>query len=322
MPVISNNNFEHKAEVVRAVKLGALALAAVYLISDSLYTVNPTERAYTRRFGVVQETTPVLPGLHFKFPLVENVDRVQVSLTTLHIPPFDVTTVDNQKVTLDLNFNYTIPNDKVAHVMYEIGHPGNSDIETQIIPVAKDRAARIFATQNMVTVNSNRTEIQMQIEEAISKSVEELFGIQPHSLQIASIRPSDAFMASNEAAVRAKNEAVAAENTKRTKQFEADQRVIQAKGDADSAIEAARGRAESVRLEAEANKTRLTLEGSGQESRLDAEIKPFGSAERYVEYLKAKAALQWNGQLPQVMSGSGGSSNIIIPMPSNAASSK
>ncbi|MGB9153396.1 MAG: prohibitin family protein [Alphaproteobacteria bacterium] len=313
---------QHKKEVVRMAKIGAIAAVVFFLLSDSVYSINPTERGNVRRFGVVQQIKPIMPGLHFKLPLVDVVDRVQVSLTTLHIPPFDVTTVDNQKVTLDLNFNYTIPDDKVNHVMYEIGRSGNTDIESQIIPVAKDRASRVFATQNMVSVNLNRVDIQTQIEDSISKSVEELFGIQPHSLQIASIKPSDAFMASNENAVRAKNEAVAAENTKRTKQFEADQRVIQAKGDADSAIEAARGRAESVRLEAEANKTQLTLEGAGQEARLDAEIKPFGSPERYVQYLQAKAALQWNGQMPQVMSGGGSSSTIVLPMPGGFSGAK
>ncbi len=317
------NIFPQKSEFVTSARFGALALIALLLMSNSVYSINPTERGNVRRFGVVQQTNPIMPGLHFKIPLIDTVDKVQVSLTTLHIPPFDVTTVDNQKVTLDLNFNYTVPDDKVNHVMYEIGRAGNADIESQIIPVAKDRASRVFASQNMVSVNMNRIDIQTQIEESISKSVEELFGIQPHSLQIASIKPSDAFMASNEAAVRAKNEAVAAENTKRTKQFEADQNVIEAKGAADSAIEAARGRAESVRLEAEANKTRLTLEGAGQEALIEAEIKPFGSPERYVQYLQAKASLQWNGQMPQVMSGSGGSaSTLVIPMPGNFSGSK
>jgi regulator of protease activity HflC (stomatin/prohibitin superfamily) len=318
----SIESLAHNPKVLSLLKTGAALLAVVVLLSDSFYSVNPTDRANVRRFGVVQFVTPVQPGLHFKIPFVDVVDHVQVSLTTLHIPPFDVTTVDNQKVTLDLNFNYTIPDDRVNHVMYEIGRSGNSDIESQIIPVARDRASRVFASQNMVSVNSSRVDIQNEIEASISKSVEELFGIQPHSLQIASIRPSDAFMASNEAAVRAKNEAVAAENTKRTKQFEADQRVIQAKGDADSAIEAARGRAEAVRLEAEANKIKLVLEGSGQESRIDAEIKPFGSPERYVQYLQAKAALQWNGQMPQVMSGSGSGSTLVVPIPGGMMSGK
>ena len=222
--------------------------------------------------------------------------------------------MDNQKITIEMNFNYTIPRDKVNHVLYEIGKSGNTDIEDQVLAVARDRAARIFAGQNMVTVNANREAIQVEIEKSISASVGELFGIEPHSLQIVRITPSEAFMASNEAAVKAKNDAVAAENTKRTRQFEADQQVISAKGNADSAIEAARGRAESVNLEAQAAKTRLTLEGEGQEASLEAQIKPFGGADKYVQYLHAKAALNWNGQTPQIVSGGSGS-NLVIPIP-------
>lgn len=264
---------------------------------------------------MVQFSKPVQPGFHLKLPFVDTVDKIQVSLTTLHIPPFEVTTVDNQKVTVDENFNYTIPEDRVYHVMYEIGRAGNTDIDTQVIPVVKDRTGRIFAGQNMAVINASRPAIQADIEKAVSQSVEELFGIQPHSLQIAGIIPSAAFMASNEAAVKAKNDAVAAENTKRTRQFEADQIVIKAKGDADSAIEAARGRSQSTLLEAQANKTKQVLEGEGLDARLAAEIKPFGSPDKYIEYLKAKATLNWNGQQPQIVAGSGSAANLILPVP-------
>lgn len=292
-----------------------LLFLVFYVLADSWYSVQPSERANVRRFGVVQYDKPVMPGLHFKLPFIDKVDRVQVSLTTLHIPPFDVTTVDNQKVTLDLNFNYTIPERNVYHIMYEIGRPGTVDIENQILPVARDRAARVFANQNMATVNLNRAEIQAEIEQSISKSVEHLFGIEPHSLQIAGIKPSEAFMASNEAAVKAKNDAIAAENTKRTRQFEADQVVIKAKGEADAMVAGARGRAESVQLEAEANKIKLRLLGEGEELRLTSEIKPLGSADKYIQYLTARAAQNWNGQQPQVVSGGGSGTNVIVPLP-------
>lgn len=298
----------------------AVALGfSFFLVQDIFFSIQPTDRGNVRRFGVVQYDSPLKPGLHFKLPFIDTVDRIQVSLVTLHVPPFDVTTVDNQKIALDLNFNYTIPESKVYHLMYEIGRPGNNEIESQILPVVRDRASRVFARQNMVAVNANRNEIQAEIEKDVAESVEKLFGIEPHSLQIAGIKPSDAFMASNEAAVKAKNDAVAAENTKRTRQFEADQLVIRAKGEADGAIEAAKGRSAAVRLEAEANKTKLELEGAGQEARLSAEIKPFGSPDRYIQYLAAKAALNWNGQQPQVVSGSGGSTNLLVPIPMGAA---
>lgn len=301
----------------RRVLVVIVALIAINITNGSWYKVEQNERANVRRFGVAQYSKPVQPGFHFKIPFIDSVDKIQVSLTTLHIPPFEVTTIDNQKVTIDENFNYTIPDDKVYHVMYEIGRSGNTDIESQVIPVVKDRTGRIFAGLNMAVINANRPTIQADLEKAVSQSVEELFGIMPHSLQIAGIIPSAAFMASNEAAVKAKNDAVAAENTKRTKQFEADQIVIKAKGDADSAIEAARGRSQSTLLEAQANRTRQVLEGEGLEARLAAEIKPFGSPEKYIEYLKAKATLNWNGQQPQIVAGSGSSANLILPVPAS-----
>jgi regulator of protease activity HflC (stomatin/prohibitin superfamily) len=310
-----------RTALLRHARTVAIVLAVLIVLNGTWYTISPTDRGNVRRFGVVQYDKPVEPGLHFKLPFIDRVDQLQVSLTTLRIPPFDVTTVDNQKVTLEMNFNYTTPDNKVNHVLYEIGRAGNTDIEDQVLAVAKDRAARIFAGQNMVTVNANRAEIQETIEKSISSSVKDLFGIEPHSLQIVAITPSPAFMESNERAVKAKNDAVAAENTKRTKQFEADQIVISAKGQADSAIEAARGRAESVRLEAEAAKTRLTLEGEGQESNLASQIKPFGTPDKFIQYLQAKAALNWNGQTPQIVTGSGGGANLVIPVPAAATGS-
>jgi hypothetical protein len=113
--------------------------------------------------------------------------------------------------------------------MYEVGRSGNVDIESQVIPVAHDRTARVFAAQNMVTVNQNREAIQEQVEKSISTSVEQLFGITAHSLQIAA--------------------------------------------------------------------------------------KPFAGPDKYIQYLNAKAALNWNGQTPSIVSGTGAGSNLVIPVP-------
>jgi len=297
-----------------AIKI-AMGVGVIILLSGGVFTIDQTELGNVRRFGTVlyPASTPLEPGIHFKIPLVDKVDKVPVTLTTLHIPAFDVLTVDNQKVSLEINFNYTVPKNKVYHLMYEVGKSGNVDIETQLVPVAKDRTARIFASQNMINVNANREIVQQQVEAAVTKAAEELFGIAAHSLQISSIKPSDTFMRSIDEATKAKNAAIAAENQKRTRQFEADQLVIAAKGEADSKIERARGDAESTRLNAEADKTRLELQGKGEQSRLEAEIKPFSSPENYIRYLEAKAKLNWNGQQPQIVAGTGASTNLIIP---------
>ena len=299
-------------------RLIAGGLTAAFVLAagfGSFYTVDPSEKANVRRLGTVEYSTPVGAGVHLKIPFVDHVDRIQVSLRTLHIPKFDVNTIDNQKISLEINFNYTVPTDKVNHLLYEVGKSGVSELDESILPVAKDRAARVFAQQNTTTVSQNREAIQAKVEKDVSDAVKDLFGIQPHSLQIASIGYSEAFIQSNENAVKAKNDAVAEQNKQVVATAIAQQKVIAAKGVADAAIETATGDARSAIIRAEADKQKQVLDGEGQGSRLKAEIAALGSPENYVKYLDAKAKNLWNGQAPQVMSGTGGGApTVVVPI--------
>lgn len=305
----------------RFVLLAIGVFAFIILVRNAVFTIDQTELGNVRRFGTVlyPAARPLQPGLHYKLPFVDRVDRIPVTLRTLHIPPFDVLTVDNQRVTIEENFNYTIPAKSAYHLMYEVGRSGNADIDDQIFAVVKDRTGRVLAKQNMISVNAQREAIQAEIEKSVSQAVENLFQIETHSLQIASIKPSESFMLSIDAATRAKNDAIKAENDLRTRQFEAQQVAAVAKGQADAAIEQARGDAEAVRLNAEAEKTRLVLTGDGQRQNIEAQIRPFGSPDKYIEFVKAQAALKWNGQQPQILAGSGTATNLVVPLPSIGA---
>jgi regulator of protease activity HflC (stomatin/prohibitin superfamily) len=87
----------------------AIGLALFAAANGSWFVVDQTELANVRRFGtVLYLDKPLGPGLHFKLPFFDTADKLTVTLQTLHIPPFDVLTVDNQKVTIEENFNYTI----------------------------------------------------------------------------------------------------------------------------------------------------------------------------------------------------------------------
>src|SRR5271170_6992602 len=68
------------------------AVLALLLVYGSFFTVDQTELANVRRFGIViyPKNAPLLPGLHFKIPLIDQVDKMTVTLQTLHIPPFPV----------------------------------------------------------------------------------------------------------------------------------------------------------------------------------------------------------------------------------------
>jgi regulator of protease activity HflC (stomatin/prohibitin superfamily) len=164
----------------------------------------------------------------------------------------------------------------------------------------------------MVTVNASREAIQAEIEKIeknVTLAAESLFGITPHSLQIAAITPSANFMKSIDEATMAKNSAIAAENQLRTKQFEAQQVAATAKGKADATIEEARGQAESTRLNANAQAAAriatataeaqvIEMTGLATAKSLRAQSEAVKGSPDLVEWTKAT---KWNGALPTAL---------------------
>ncbi len=304
------------------------ALAVVFVgaaATDCFYQVEPNEVANIRRMNNVLYDTPVGNGVHMKAPFIDSVDKVQTSLRTLKIPMFSVNTIDNQKIDLEINFNYLVPASSANHILYGIGQVGsgeNDDIDDSIIPVAMDRAGRVFARQNTTDISLNRETIQTQVTDDVFNAVRELFRIEPQSLQIAKIGYSNTFNESNDVAVRNKNKAVEEENKRAVATAVATQQVTEATGRADSAINEATGEAGSIMLKATAGRDALVLEAQGEKERLLKEIAPFGTSDAYIEFLRAQVALKWQGQRPQVeisggdtAPGTGPAATVVVPMP-------
>jgi regulator of protease activity HflC (stomatin/prohibitin superfamily) len=174
-------------------------------------------------------------------------------------------------------------------------------------------AAKIFAQQNTTTISENRERLSSSLRQLLAADLGRLYGIEVIDFQIAQISYSESFRASVEAAVKAKNEAVAAENTVNRIRFEAQQAVARANGEAEAklrladadrqaAILAAQGRAEAIRLEGETRSAVLT---------------------RYADLLRGNPAVvdlvradRWNGALPAtLLEGSGGVPLISLPPP-------
>ena len=282
------------------------------VVSSTVFTVEPTERAGVRFFGTVQTDKPLSPGLHFKVPFVTRVDKAQVSLTNLHIPSFAVNTIDNQKIDLDINVSYTTPDSAVFHLLYEIGRSGNSDVTENIIPVVQDRVGRTFSARNTNTISESREAIQAEASRSVQATLRDLFKIELQSLQIAKIGYSPAFIASNEKSVTAKNDAIAEENKVKISEFQAKQQTTLAEGSAQQARVRAQGEADALRTraiaEADALRTRAAAErdaaalsGEGTSLRLKAEIAGAGSFVQYVQVLEQQARLRWDGRAPSML---------------------
>jgi regulator of protease activity HflC (stomatin/prohibitin superfamily) len=271
-----------------------VVVIAIFVL-DSYFVVEPTEMAGVRRLGQVITKEPLGPGLHFKSPFIDQVDRLQVSLDTFKLDRLTVNTIDNQPIAVTVGLTYRIPPQAVLPLLYEVGRAGNFDITENFERIVADRTAKIFAQQNTTRISENRDQILNTLKSVLSKDLGTLYHIEVVDFQIAGIIYSDSFRASVEAAVKAKNEAVAAENTVNRIRFEAQQAVERANGEAaarlkladadrQSTILSAQGRAEGIRLEGESRATVL---------RVNAEI--LKTSPLVVELAKAD---RWNGTLP------------------------
>ncbi|MBP5292364.1 MAG: protease modulator HflC, partial [Lachnospiraceae bacterium] len=77
-----------------------VGLAALIVLSASLYIVNPMEYKVVRAFGRIERIDDV-PGLKFKIPFIQSTQTVTKALNTYDLPASDVITKDKKSMIAD-----------------------------------------------------------------------------------------------------------------------------------------------------------------------------------------------------------------------------
>ena len=286
-----------------AAKLLIPVLVLLFILSECFFIVQPTEMAGVRRLGTILSKEPYQPGFHFKAPFIDKVDKIQVSIDTLRIDNLRVYTVDNQSVQISVGVTYRIPRDAVMKLLYEVGRSGNLDINHNIEQIIADRALRLFAKRNTVKISEEREQIAGDVRVSVSQSVRELFGIEIFDLQIPAIRYSDTFVASVEAAVKAKNDAIAAENTVNRIRYEGEQKVVTARAEAEAQIARAQAQKQSQILAAEGEARSIELRTAAEALGIRVRGDALKENARVIELTLAQ---RWSGQPPQTILGEHG----------------
>ncbi|KGI77896.1 SPFH domain-containing protein [Oleiagrimonas soli] len=270
----------------------AIALIVVILLYNSFFVVKPSDEAGVRWLGgTVITKQPLDTGLHFKVPFLEDVDRLQTSRSVYTLNNLSVYTNDNQSVELSISVIYEIPSASVLNLLYHVGRSGNVDIDDTILPVVRDRALAAFAQYNTLNISDERAKISAKMKSEISEALHRLFGIQVIDVQLTGIKYSPVFVASVEAAVKAKADAVRAQNTVLQKKYEGEQKTVTATAEAQARIARAKGEAQSIILEADAQAKAIKTVGDA------LRVNP-----QYVRYYGIK---HWNGVMPQVVGSKG-----------------
>ncbi len=296
--------------VGRAAAIGTALVAAVLLLSGFVYTIEPTQLAFTRTFGRVNQpsSSPIGPGVHLKLPLVTAVDRIQVSIDTIS-PPDDLRVLshDGQVISLRMSLTRRISAEAVYKLLYNTGSLGNVDIDRNIFAIVSDRTMTIFGREDVLNIATERERIIAQMKAVIAQDLRRLFGIELVDLQITGFRFSPEYEHAVDENTLAKTNAYRAEQVLRQKQIEAQQAAAEARGLADAAIEKARGQSQSTLLNAAADARANEIQAGADARAIKLRVDATGGVDGYSRVMAADTLRRWNGQTPQTVFGPGSS---------------
>ena len=89
------------------IALVALAVAA-FLVTQTLYTVDPTTQVLVRQFGAIVGEPKTEPGLYGKIPLVQDIQRIDRRLLDYEAEEFEIIAGDQKRLVVDAYARYKI----------------------------------------------------------------------------------------------------------------------------------------------------------------------------------------------------------------------
>ena len=118
--------------------IALIALAvAVFLVTQTFYTVDPTKQVLVRQFGAIVGEPKVDPGLYAKIPLVQDIQRIDRRLLDYEAEEFEIIAGDQKRLVVDAYARYKIDAAKLFAQTVPGGEPAlrgllNSLINSEI----------------------------------------------------------------------------------------------------------------------------------------------------------------------------------------------
>ncbi len=252
--------------LVKAVSHGAIFLIALMLFFGSFGVIDAGERGVKIRLGNTVGT--VDPGMYFKFPFVDSVEKISVRTQTVIYErenPLASASSDLQDVSIASVTNYHVDPTKVVelYVQYKTLEAFE---ESVIRPAVRDTVKAIASQFTADALVTKRPEFAEKVAVTLNERLADTYVVVEQS-NITDLQFSESFSKAIEAKVTAVQEAEAAKNTLERIKYEAQQ-----------TIETAKATAESQRIQAQS----LAAQGGS-------------------DYVQLKAIEKWDGHLPQQM---------------------
>ncbi len=184
-----------------------LAVAAVILVfaSTVIYTVDQREKALLFRLGEIINPN-VAPGVHFKYPFVNNVRTFDARILTLNARPESFLTVEKKNVTVDFFVKWRIK-DVTQYYRATLGEERNA--QNRLSQIMKDGLRNEFGKRTIKQVVSGERSEIMNILQVKSNELAATLGMEVIDVRISRIDLPDDVSGSVYERMRAERQRVA-----------------------------------------------------------------------------------------------------------------
>lgn len=277
--------------------IGAIValVIAVIIAAGSWYTVDQTERGVLLRYGAVIGTAQ--PGLGFKVPLMDTVEKVSVKTTTFTWDKMNSYSYDQQPADLKISVTLRAAPEKVSDLYAKFGLLQTA-VNQVVSPVVNQQVKVVFGRYTAVKAIQERGQLNSAIKDAITATLKDDPMIIIESVQLENIEFSQTYLHSIEQRMLAEVEVQKLQQNAEREKVQAQITVTQATAKANAVRAEAQANAEATRLNGEAKASNIRITGDAEAAAIEARAKALGTNPNLVTLVQAE---RWNGVLPTTM---------------------
>ncbi len=238
--------------------------------------VRQYQKGLLETFGKYSRT--LAPGLHFIFPFVQRVRKIDMRERTLDVPRQDVITKDNASVTVDAIVYYK-PTD-ARKVEYEV-----EDFEQAAVRLAQTNLRSEIGEMDLDESLSSRETVNSKLLNTLDKETDK-WGVRVTKVEIREITPpgdvKDAMAQQLKAERRRRADVLKAEGVKQAS-------ILEAEGSKRAAVLEAEGEAEARQRRADAKRYEYITEADGEANAIKGIFGAYHSSKPNQQILTLKA---------------------------------
>ena len=284
-------NIITKGSIVAAI----IAIVALLVLGGSWYTVDQTERGVLLRNGAVIGTAQ--PGLGFKLPLFDSVQKVSVKTVTYTWDKMNSYSYDQQPADLKVSVTLRAAPEKVADLYAKFGRL-DAAVNQVVSPVVNQQVKVVFGHYTAVKAIQERGALNGAIKDAITETLKYDPMIIIEAVQLENIEFSQNYLHSIEQRMLAEVEVQKLQQNAEREKVQAQITVTQATAKADAIRAEAQANADATRLNGEAKAANIRVTGEAEAAAIEARGKALGNNPNLVTLVQAE---RWNGMLPTTM---------------------